>query len=129
MLDFITGKSLFKKLHFSFLKSSVVWFKKDLCTESKKCLTLQFQINKQVAYSFFQKSTYTFLHIINKGLFKFWPPTTYLPTYLPIVDFHEHLVHYQPFVHMNLLKTPPYLLAYVNFIMYTSTNVNLVLTV
>ena len=31
----ITGKSRFKKPHFFFLKSRVVWFKKDLCTESE----------------------------------------------------------------------------------------------
>ena len=32
---FSTVKSRFRKLHFFFLKSRVVWFKKDLCTESK----------------------------------------------------------------------------------------------
>ena len=30
-----TGKSRFKKLRFSSLKSSHVWFQKDLCTKSK----------------------------------------------------------------------------------------------
>ena len=30
-----TVNSRFKKVHFSFLKSRVVWFKKDLCSESK----------------------------------------------------------------------------------------------
>ena len=30
-----TVNSWFKKVHFSFLKSRVVWFKKDLCSESK----------------------------------------------------------------------------------------------
>ena len=35
LINCTTGKSRFKKLHFSFLKSRVVWFKKDLCTEFK----------------------------------------------------------------------------------------------
>ena len=30
-----TGKSRFKKLYFSSLKPSHVWFQKDLCTKSK----------------------------------------------------------------------------------------------
>ena len=34
-----TVRPRFKKLHFSFLKSRVVWFKKDLCTESKNRLS------------------------------------------------------------------------------------------
>ena len=34
-----TVNSRFKKVHFSFLKSRVVWFKKDLCSESKNWLS------------------------------------------------------------------------------------------
>ena len=34
-----TVNSWFKKVHFSFLKSRVVWFKKDLCSESKNRLS------------------------------------------------------------------------------------------
>ena len=34
-----TVNSWFKKVHFSFLKSRVVWFKKDLCSESKNWLS------------------------------------------------------------------------------------------
>ena len=33
--DGITVNSWFKKVHVSFLKSRVVWFKTDLCSESK----------------------------------------------------------------------------------------------
>ena len=33
--DTSTVESRFKKFHFSFLKSGVVWFQKDLCSESK----------------------------------------------------------------------------------------------
>ena len=33
-----TVKSWFKKVHFFFLKSRLVWFKKDLCSESKNRL-------------------------------------------------------------------------------------------
>ena len=34
-----TVNSRFKKVHFSFLKSRVVWFRKDLCSESKNQLS------------------------------------------------------------------------------------------
>jgi hypothetical protein len=85
--------------------------------------------NKQTGCLFIFSKIHLYFSSHNKQRVVQILTTYYLPTYLPIVDFHEHLVHYQPFVHMNLLKTPPYLLAYVNFIMYTSTNVNLVLTV
>ena len=35
MLETYTVNSRFKKVHFSFLKSRVVWFKKDQCSKSK----------------------------------------------------------------------------------------------
>ena len=40
-----------------------------------------------------------------------------LTTYLPIMDFSGHLVHYLPFVHVDIEKNP-YPLAYLNLAVY-----------
>ena len=66
-----TGKSRFKKLHFSLLKSSHVWFKKDLYNDSKKLSSKKISYGGDLQFEIFLKSGALNMYISTVRLFSF----------------------------------------------------------